>query len=159
MTISAIIAGTAAILFAGCLAVGAGLAPASSQERGLEAQSRETQQEYVAAWTDGNIDALVELFTEDAIYWPASGGRIEGQEELRRHFESTPTPTAAEISSTHTEQMGELVVDVGTISMTMPEEAGGEVQAEYVLLAEQSEDGLRIRRLVGFPTRETPRSQ
>ena len=150
---------TVATLFAGGLAVGAIFNSATAQEADLETKARETQQQYVAAWTSGDVEVLVELFTEDAVYWPASGGRIEGREEIRRHFESTATPTAAEISSTHTEQMGDLVFDLGTVSMTMPEEGGGEIEAEYVVMAEQTEDGLRIRRLIGFPTREMPRPQ
>lgn len=149
----------AVMLFAGCFSVSSALAPAATPEPDVNSKVMATQQQYVSAWTSGDVDALVELFTEDAVYWPASGGRIEGREEIRRHFESAPPPSAADISSAHTEEIGELVFDVGTVTVTLPPEAGGEFQGEYVVIAEQTGDGLRIRRLIGFPRRETPQPQ
>jgi uncharacterized protein (TIGR02246 family) len=130
--------------------------PAAAQDEALQAEVEELQSRYEQAWIAGDADTLASLFTEDAAFWPISGGSFDGREEIRQALQDDPQPQAAEIRSTHTERMGDLVFDVGTFSVTLPEAQGGTMEGEYVVLAEETDDGLLIRRLVSFQPRRPP---
>ena len=132
------------------------VSPAAAQDEALQQQVEELQSRYEQAWVAGDADAVASLFTEDAIFWPVSGGSSEGRDAIRGTVGEEPTPQSAEISSTHTERMGDFVFDVGTFSITLPEAQGGTIEGGYAVVAEETGDGLAIRRLVGFPARRAP---
>lgn len=136
------------------------VSPAAAQDQALQQQVEDLQSRYEQAWVAGAADTLASLFTEDAILWPMSGGSFEGRDAIRDALREEPQPQSAEISSTHTERMGDLVYTVGTFSITLPEEPGeaqaGAMEGEYVVVTEESDDGLAIRRLVAFPARHAP---
>lgn len=132
------------------------IVPALAQDEALQANVEELQSRYEQAWIAGDTDTLASLFTEDAAFWPISGGSFDGRDEIRQALQEDPQPQAAEIRSTHTERMGDFVFDVGTFSVTLPEAEGGTLEGEYVVLAEETDDGLAIRRLVSFQPRRPP---
>lgn len=135
------------------------IGPVAAQDEALQAQVEELQSQYEQAWTAGDADALVSLFADDAVFWPVTGGSFEGHDAIRGVVQEDAQPQAAEISSTHTERLGEFVFDVGTFSVTFPEEQGGAMEGEYVVVAEETDDGLSIRRLAAFPPRRPPQQQ
>lgn len=136
------------------------VSPAAAQDQALQQQVEELQSRYEQAWVAGDADTLASLFTEDAIFWPINGGSFEGRDAIREAVREEPQPQSAEISSTHTERMGDLVFNVGTFSITLPEAQGeaqaGAMEGEYVVVAEESGDGLSIHRLTAFPARRAP---
>jgi uncharacterized protein (TIGR02246 family) len=132
------------------------VSPAAAQDQALQQQVEELQSRYEQAWVSGDADTLASLFTEDAIFWPVSGGRFDGRDAIREAVGEDPQPQTAEIRSTHTERMGDLVFDVGTFSITLPEVQGGAMEGEYAVVAEETDDGLSIHRLIGFPARRAP---
>ncbi len=145
-----------AVLASAMLLVG----PAAAQDQALQQQVEELQSRYEQAWVAGDADTLASLFTENAIFWPVSGGSFDGRDAIREALREEPQPQSAEISSTHTERMGDLVFNVGTFSITLPEAQGGTqagaMEGEYVVVAEESGDALAIHRLVTFPARRAP---
>lgn len=141
--------------FAGAILLAAGLAAA--QDADLAAQVEAAQERYSAAWTAGDADALVELFTEDAVMWPVFGGVHEGREAIRRFFEEGPQPESFELSSERAERIGDFVVNVGTFSAAMPAEAGGPMEGEFVVIAREEGGELLLHRLFAAPAREGPR--
>jgi uncharacterized protein (TIGR02246 family) len=143
--------------FAGAILLAAGLA--SAQDADLAAQVEAAQERYSAALTAGDADAMVELFTEDAVMWPALGGMHEGREAIRRSFEEGPQPESFELSSDRAERIGDLVVNVGTFSAVMPAEYGGPMQGEFLVIAREEEGELRLHRVFAAPAREGPRPQ
>jgi uncharacterized protein (TIGR02246 family) len=130
--------------------------PAAAQDEALQEQVEDLQSRYEQAWIAGDADTLASLFTDDAVFWPLSGGSFEGREAIREALEQDAQPQAAEIRSTHTEQMGDFVLDVGTFTMTLPEAQGGTVEGEYLVVAEEADDGLSIHRLISFQPRRPP---
>jgi uncharacterized protein (TIGR02246 family) len=135
------------------------MATASAQDAELEARVAEAQDQYAEAWMAGDAEGVANVFTEDAIYWPESGGVFEGREAIRSQLEEElahGVPTSVDITSSRVEQLDGVILDIGTFSATMPDEAVGEVRGEYVVLAQDTDEGVRIRRLIAFPTREAP---
>jgi uncharacterized protein (TIGR02246 family) len=147
-----VIGSMAAVLASAMLLIG----PVAAQDQALQEQVEELQSRYEQAWVAGDADTLASLFTEDAIFWPVSGGSFEGRNAIREALREDAQPQSAEISSTHTERMGDLVFDVGTFSITLAEAQGGAMEGEYVVVAEETDDGLSIRRLIGFAARGAP---
>jgi uncharacterized protein (TIGR02246 family) len=139
---------------AGALLLAAGLA--SAQDAGLDAQVEAVQQRYSEAWTASDADAMAELFTEDALMWPALGGVHEGREAIRRFFEEGPQPESFELRSERAERIGDFVVNVGTFSAAMPAEAGGPMEGEFVVIAREEGGELLLHRLFAAPRRAPP---
>lgn len=131
-----------------------GAAIATAQDSDLDARIDEAQQRYEEAWTSGDADALAEMHTEDAVMWPASGGMHEGRDAIRGYFEQGPQPESIDIKSERAERIGDLILDVGTFSATMPAEAGGQMEGEYVVIAREIEGELRLERIFAGPRRE-----
>jgi uncharacterized protein (TIGR02246 family) len=133
---------------------------ATAQEPDPHGWVAEVQERLAEAWTGGDAEAISALFVEDAIYWPLAGGTLEGAGEIRRQFEQEfarqMVPTSVEITSSRTERLNGMVFDVGTFTATMPQDTGGETRGEYVVLAEDADEGVMIRRLMAFPTRRVP---
>lgn len=137
----------------GCgLALAILLAPAVAAAQ--NAAMTDLQEGYAEAWTEGDVDAVLAMFVEDAVYWPASGGRYDGRDEIRGALEQEPTPDSASIVATHTETIGDDMLGVGIWSVAFSEEEGDEVGGEFVLVAEDSPNGLRIKRLIAFLPRQ-----
>lgn len=129
------------------------IASAGAQDQELQANLEEAHSQYEHAWTAGDADALAGLFTEDAVFWPADGGVFEGREQIREALQEGPNPTSAEIRARRIERIGDLVLDVGTFTIILPD-TQGRMEGEYLALAEDTEEGIRILRLIGFPPRQ-----
>jgi uncharacterized protein (TIGR02246 family) len=143
--------------FAGAILFAAGLA--SAQDADLAAQVEAAQERYAAAWTAGDADAMAELFTEDAVMWPALGGVHEGREAIRTFFQEGPQPESFELRSDRAERLGDFVVNVGTFSAAMPAEYGGPMQGEFLVIAREEEGELLLHRVFAAPARDRPRPQ
>jgi uncharacterized protein (TIGR02246 family) len=143
---------------AACFVTSLLFGPAAAQDQERQAELAELQSSYEQAWVAGDAEALAGLFTEDAVWWPLSGGRVEGRDEIRAAFQQDVQPQAADINSTHSERIGDMFFDVGTFTITLPEAeaaamGAATVEGEYVVVIQETDDGMRISRLIGFPPR------
>lgn len=143
------------IVTVSAISLGSGMAAA--QDADAQAQVEDLQQRYEEAIEAGDWEAVASFYAEDAIYMPLSGGMFEDREGIRSQHEQMGL-TALDARSSKTETIGEnLILDVGTFTATLSEEAGGTtLEAEYVVLAEVGENGLQIRSLTAFPVRQAP---
>lgn len=133
------------------------IAAASAQDEDLEAQVLEIQKQYADGWMAGDVEAMANVFTDDAVYWPETGGVFEGKDAIRGQLAmevEQGIPTSVDIKSSRVERLGETIVDVGTFSANI--ESIGEIRGEYVVLGEETADGIRVHRLIAFPPREAP---
>lgn len=143
-----------AALFALPLALAALPASAGPLEDAVAA----VQVRYEEATVAGDADAVAALFAEDGAYLPLTGGMFVGGEAIKGGF-GTQRPGALDIVSTTVSQIGDVIVDQGTFSITLPPQAGGiTIPGEYVALFGEADGGLKIHRLVIFPTRRPPGS-
>ena len=132
-----------------------GISLAAAQDAEVQAKVELAHNRYEEALTKGDADALTAMFAEDAIYMPLTGGTYRGSEEIRNHLEQSPTPESVEIRGTSVEPIGEnMILDIGTFTMKLPDQAGGTVEGEYIALAEEADGGLKLRRLISFPDRK-----
>jgi ketosteroid isomerase-like protein len=133
---------------------------AAAQDGDLQTRIEEVQQRYEEAWTGGDVEALVELHTEDAVVWPASGGVHEGRDAIRRYFEEAPRPASMDIRSERAERVGDVIVDVGTFTGRLGADAGGgPLEGEYLVIARESDGEVRLERLFAAPRRQPPPDQ
>lgn len=135
--------------------LGSGMAAA--QDADLQAQVEGFQQQFEEAIAAEDWETIGSMFTEDGVYLPFTGGMVEGREEIRGVLEENPAE-AIDIRSSKAEMLSEtLLFDIGTFTLTLPEEAGGPTfEGEYVSLSEIGENGPQIRSLTTFPLRQPP---
>jgi ketosteroid isomerase-like protein len=149
-----------AVSIAALLTVGLAGPRAGAHDAGLEAKNEAAQERYEDAWTGGDVDALVELYSEDAVLWPFSGGMYEGRDAIRGFFQDNPRMESFDLRSERTERVGDFVLDVGTLIGTMPADAGGRpVEGQYVAIAREEDGELKLHRLFAAPRRQGPQRQ
>ncbi|UOA20471.1 hypothetical protein DSM14862_03308 (plasmid) [Sulfitobacter indolifex] len=111
--------------------------------------------EAFAAALGGKDDALAPHLAEAAVYMPSSGGRFEGAESIAQSMAAFPDMAGftAEIDE-RVPLGGDHTLFVGTYNVTLPPEMGGTtVPGEYLLIAQQTPEGLKLLRHVAFPVR------
>lgn len=129
---------------------------AAAQEADPQALLEEAEQQYEHSLAAGDWEAFGSFFAENAIFMPSTGGIIDGREGILSWHQQSGI-TATDIRSSKTEMIGEnLILDIGTFAATLPEDAGGTLEGEYVTVIEVGEDGLQIRSLSTFPVRQAP---
>jgi len=71
-------------------------------------------------WSAKNIDALMALYAEDAVFLPANGIRVTGRSAIRDLFEKAQTVISSDlrVHSKVTEQSGDLAYDSGEYEET-----------------------------------------
>ena len=133
---------------------------AAAQDADIRAKVEDFLQSFEQAVAAGDYETIGSVFAEDTTFLPPTGGLIEDREGARSFYEESKFE-AIDIRSTRTQAVGEnLILDVGTFTGTLPEEAGGTtLEGEYVALAEDTGEGLRIISLTSFPTRQPPEAQ
>ena len=121
-----------------------------------QAQIADLQRRWEQADAAKDWETIASLFVEDGVYLPVTGGMVEGREAIRSALEQDPEG-AVSIRSSRVEPLGEnMIFDIGTFTISLPEEAGGTFEGEYVSLSEMGENGLQIRSLTTFPLRQPP---
>lgn len=103
----------------------------------------------------GKDDALSPHLAEAAVYMPSSGGRYEGAESIAQSLAAFPDMVGFTAEIDERVPLGEgHTLFVGTYNVTLPPEMGGAtVPGEYLLVAEQTPEGLKLLRHVAFPVR------
>jgi uncharacterized protein (TIGR02246 family) len=71
-------------------------------------------------WSAGNLNALIALYAEDAVFLPANGSRVTGRSAIRDLFEKAQAVNTSDlrIHSKVMEQSGDLAYDSGEYEET-----------------------------------------
>jgi len=75
----------------------------------------QVSEKWAKEWSAKNIDGLIALYTEDAVFLPANGGRISGRAAIRDLFEKALAVYTSDLRmhSRVTEQSGDMAYDSG----------------------------------------------
>jgi uncharacterized protein (TIGR02246 family) len=78
-------------------------------------------EQWAKEWSAGNIDALMALYAEDAVFLTATGSRTTGRAAIRELFEKALAASTSDlhVQSNVTEQSGQLAYDSGQYEETM----------------------------------------
>ena len=127
---------------------------ASAQDE-YQARLDAAHDEYEQFISEKDFEGLVGMFAEDAVYQPATGGLLQGRDEIRQWHEDINF-ASMQIAPTHAEALSDdLVLDLGSFTGTLADApAAGPVSGEYVVVVEMTGDDLQIRSLSAFPERE-----
>ena len=92
--------------------------PSNSGEAKAVAQISE---EWAKQWSAKNLDGMMALYTNDAVFLPATGSRISGREAIRELFAKALDANSSElhVQSKVTEQSGALAYDSGEYDETI----------------------------------------
>ncbi|HEY8185711.1 MAG TPA: SgcJ/EcaC family oxidoreductase [Pyrinomonadaceae bacterium] len=72
-------------------------------------------EQWAREWKAKNLDALIALYAEDAVFMPATGSRVTGRAEIRELFEKALAVYTSDLQvhSKVTEESGDLAYDSG----------------------------------------------
>lgn len=87
-----------------------------------------TGDDWARYWNSRQPEKLAELYAEDAVYLPPHHPAVHGREAIREYL-SRPLHRAytdLRFEVTYIKQTGDLAFDVGTYTMKVPREGGGQ---------------------------------
>lgn len=94
----------------------------SAQTVALEVTPNVAQisERWAKEWGAGNLEGLIALYAEDAVFLPATGSRITGRAAIRELFEKALATNSSKLSvhSKVSQQSGELAYDSGEYEET-----------------------------------------
>jgi uncharacterized protein (TIGR02246 family) len=101
---------------------------------------------YVEAHNAGDIDRLMSLWAEDAVFMPMDEPTIFGREAIRRHIETIldQVPARVALSLEETRVLGDWAFDRGIETVTMATEASGRevtLRVKYICILQRQRDG------------------
>ncbi|MEL7168646.1 MAG: SgcJ/EcaC family oxidoreductase [Bacteroidota bacterium] len=118
---------------------------ASAQSSDDEAAIAEAAAAFSAAFMHGDVDAMLALYTEDAVIFPERTTALQGTDALRAYW-TLPrgrTITNHHITPTTVEVVGDTAYDHGvyTVSGTNDGEAWGPSYGKYLIVWKRGADG------------------
>lgn len=77
-------------------------------------------EQWAREWSAKNLDALIALYSQDAVFLPATGSRVTGRAAIRELFEKALAGNTSDlrVQSKVTEQSGNLAYDSGEYEET-----------------------------------------
>ncbi len=77
-------------------------------------------------WNAKQLDKVVEIYAEDAVYLPPHHDAVHGREAIREYLKGPLDHGASDLKFevTYIKQSGDLAYDVGRYSMTVPQSDG-----------------------------------
>ncbi len=133
---------------------GDGDAPAGAPGTADHAAIERLHDQFVEAHDDGDVDRLMELFSDDAVVAPEDDATLEGKDDIAGYFEDVfdQTPSTIELDVLETEVHGDWAFERIDATLTMTHSATGEemeVWARYFwILRRQPGGGWKISRLI-----------
>jgi uncharacterized protein (TIGR02246 family) len=102
--------------------------------------------EYVAAHNAGDLDRIMALWSDDAVFMPTDEPTIFGRAAIRGHLEEIldQIPGTVALSLEETRVLGDWAFDRGVETITMgPDAAGRQVtmRIKYLCLLQRQKDG------------------
>jgi len=82
--------------------------------------------EWARYWNSKQLDKVVEIYSEDAVYLPPHHAAVHGRNAIREYLQGPlfHGVTDLKFEVTYIKQSGDLAYDVGRYSMTMPQADG-----------------------------------
>jgi uncharacterized protein (TIGR02246 family) len=139
---------TLLVLTLGLLA-GLSCAPSGRHESGgaadLAAIAR-LRSEYTAARNDGDVQRLMALWTDDAVFMPMDEPTLTGREAIGRHIQDflDQSPGEIELVPAETRVAGDWAFERGTEIVTMRTDPGGPsatIDVKYLVILKRQPDG------------------
>jgi uncharacterized protein (TIGR02246 family) len=117
---------------------------ASTDAAAIEAASRE----FSAAYVRGDVDAMMALYTPDAVIFPNNSEMIQGEQAVRAYWTLAPGQTVTHHRATPTEIRvdGDHAYDYGVyeIAGTRDGTAWGPTHGKYVIVWRRTGNGWRM---------------
>jgi uncharacterized protein (TIGR02246 family) len=92
----------------------------------VESVIREAGQNWATYWNNRELDKVVSIYAQNAVYLPPHHSAVHGRDAIREYLERAlehgATGLAFEV--TYIRQAGDLAYDVGTYTMNLPHDGG-----------------------------------
>lgn len=142
----------AAILTAAVLLAAVGIRTASAGSDDVQAV-REMLAAIAAADKSGEVETVLNLYTDDAILLSPNGTTVSGKEAIREHYAKIFAQSRLEFTaeSTETQACGDWAFDRGvTKGFVIPVGEGQrqEIDNNYLMILRRTESGWKIARLM-----------
>ena len=87
---------------------------------------RRMGEEWARHWNAGDLDGVVAVYAEDAVYLPPEHEAVHGRQAIREYLKAPLShgPTDLAFNVTYVKQQGPIAWDVGTYRMTIPQNEG-----------------------------------
>lgn len=107
------------------------------------AKINETSEKYIEFLLAKDVDKLVRLYTDDAVFMPPGHPAVRGRTDLKAWVENFPKVTKFDLRIEEVEGVGNLCYVRGTFSMSMRPESGPPVDdfGKYVEVRKKQPDG------------------
>lgn len=99
--------------------------------------------EWLAAHTAKDWDALITLYTDDAVFIPPEGPLVQGKEDIRTWFLENESDARVELNNIEIEGVGDLAYVRGESTITVLSETGSPtaIRGVYLDIRRRSPDG------------------
>ena len=135
--------------------LGSGLCSGVAAAQDARTEMEQAHDRYEQAMEQGDAAAVAGMFTEDAIYLSPEGKTLEGRAAIEEYYRALPKFADVEITATHVDQIGDVIIDIGNFTDKVAPEAGGEtIEGEYVAIVRTTAEGPKLFRIVTFPKRQ-----
>ena len=116
--------------------------------------------QFSQAYMDGDVDAMMTLYTDDAVVFPGNSEYLQGQEALRRYW-ALPEGrriTHHKITPVEVEVSGDMASDFGhyEVSGVNGEQAWGPSHGKYLIVWKRGDDGRWRMHLDMWNSRPSP---
>jgi len=120
-------------------------APTANRE--TEIIIRKTGDEWATYWNRGEVDKLVGLYADEAVYLPPHHAALHGRAAIREYLKAPLHHgyTDLKFEVTYIKQTGDLAYDVGTYTMNVPHDGSKrQDQGKYLTVWQKHANGWHI---------------
>jgi uncharacterized protein (TIGR02246 family) len=131
---------------------------ANSIDRSSARDIAKMSEQWAKEWKAKNLDALMALYEEDAVFLPATGTRVTGRAAIRELFEKALAVNTSDVQvhSKVTEQSGHLAFDSGEYDETGTTSGGAKRSGRGNYLVVFRRDGQNRWRIVQHMWTDVP---
>lgn len=132
----------ASLTLSGCMST----TPAAQDTSAVRARIDEGVAAWTAAVNRGDMAAVADLYTEDAMLMPPNGAALRGRDAVRTFFVealSSLSPRDVKLSSDEVEVCGDSAYEVGRYQMTVQPSGGAAMndRGKYLVVWRRQSDG------------------
>jgi uncharacterized protein (TIGR02246 family) len=117
----------------------------TANEEDVEVVIYRLSEEWTNLWNSGQLDKVVDLYTNDALYLPAHANPIHGRKDIREYLREPMRQGATDFTLRidFIQRAGNLAYDVGHYSIQLPQEDGSKKldQGRYLVVWQRQEAG------------------
>lgn len=117
----------------------------TANDEDVEVAIYRLSEEWTTLWNSGQLDKVVDLYTNDALYLPAHANPIHGRKDIREYLREPMRQGATDFTLRidFIQRAGNLAYDVGHYSIQLPQEDGSKKldQGRYLVVWQRQEAG------------------